>query len=390
MVKPGARFFIPALILVAGLAAGGWFMTHPQKAHKRPTPPPQALSVETGRAAYGDYSVTIEAMGQVVPAVETVVRAQVAGQVLSIAPDFEQGGFFTAGAEMLRLDPADYEIAVRKQEAALRQAQAALALEMGRQSVARDELKILERTTGRKPDDARLALRAPQLEQAQAELEKAQADLDAAALALKRTAIAAPFNALVTERRAAPGGRVAAGQDLAVLAGTDEYRVAVSVPAEDLRRLILPGPDGSGGGAVRILPDGGRGERTGAIVRATGALDPQSRMAGLLIGVPDPLLLRGDAPEGDSPLMLGDYVRVAMEGRRTGRAARIPRGWLRGDDTVWLLLSGGTLSLRKVTVVYEDRDYAYLVPDLPEDAAIVSSAIAVPVDGMAIRAAGGE
>ncbi|MCB9990729.1 MAG: efflux RND transporter periplasmic adaptor subunit [Rhodospirillales bacterium] len=375
---------IPLAILAAGLVIGGWFFANPDEAQKRPRPEAQALLVETGNGSYGTFKAQVEAMGQVVPAVAATLKPQVAGEILDVSPEFVPGGAFEKDAVILQIDPEDYELAVRKQQAVLEQAKAAYDLEMGRQSVARDELKILERTTGHKPDNPQLALRGPQLAQAKAELDKAQADLDVAKLNLQRAVIVAPFNALVVSRSATLGDKVSSGQELAELVKTDEYWVELSLPVHDLRWLKLPQPESGGGSNAVIYLDGGRGERYGMLMKLSGALDTDSRLATVLVSVPDPL--GKDTDGAAAPLILGDYVRVVLEGQALENTVRIPLGWLRDDGIVWVK-KDGVMEFRPVVSIYQDREYAYISEGIAPDDVIVTSDIAVPVKDMKIRTA---
>ncbi len=377
------RIVLPLVILALGIGCGVWFVTNPDEAKKRPVPEAKALLVETGKPDYGSYPAFVEAMGQVRPALEVGLKSQVSGEIITAGDEFIPGGFFHEGDIILEIDPSDYELAVKKQKAVLRQAQAEYDLEMGRQSVAQDELKILERTTGRKPESPDLALRKPQLAQAQAELDKARSDLEAAQLDLQRTSITAPFNALVKTREATQGDKISGGEMLATLVSTDEYWLTLSVPVTDLQWLEIPRRKGDPGSPARIVLDGGRGERQGHLLRLTGSLDQQSRLATLLVSVSDPLLLNGS--DTDKPaLILGDYARIVLEGRQLEKIVRIPVSWVRDGQIVWVR-DNGRLAFRPVRMAYVDRVYAYIREGLSADDEIVISDIAVPVENMKIR-----
>ena len=325
-------------------------------------------------------------MGQVVPAFEAELRAQVGGEVIEASPEFIPGGRFQKGDVVVSVDFEDYMLAQQKQEAIVKQATAALALEMGRQNVAKNELKILARTTGRKLENPALALRAPQLLQAQAALDIVQSDLAKADLDMERTTVRAPFNAILTQRNVSPGDKVTAQESIATMVSTDEYWVRLSVPVDDLQWLMLPGEGVMEGSEARVVMDGLRGERSGYLLRMTGTLDQTSRLAGMIVVVPDPLLLwrKDGTDEKATPLILGDYVKVELEGRDIENAARIKLQWLRDGNTVWIK-EGQTLRIVPATVIYEDREYAYLSAGLSAGQEIVTSNIPVPVDGLKIR-----
>jgi len=371
------KFILPVAVVAGGIFAALWYVENPPVVERRPAPPASALPVETALAESGDYTVVIEAMGQVIPATSAQIRPQVGGEIIDAAESFAPGGFFAQDAVMLSIEPADYELTVKKQQAVFQQAEAAYRMEMGRQEIAKNELAMLERTTGKKPENTALALRRPQLDQAQAEMEKAKADLDTAQLALTRTAVKAPFNALVTERRAVRGDRVGAQDIIATLAGTDEYWVTLSVPLGDLRWMDFPAP-------AEVQMDGGRGMRKAQLLRMTGTLDSASRLAAVLVSVPDPMLLAEDAPAEALPLMLGDYVQVHISGKQIKNSVRVPLEWLRDESIVWTV-QDGMLTFNTVTILHEDREYAYITAGLSAGDVIVTSDISVPVEGMKIR-----
>lgn len=369
---------LPFVILAAGVMIGGYMYLNPEQARTRPAPTPQAALVDLAVVEDGTHVITIEAMGQIAPAQEIILRPQVGGAVIAIADEFIPGGRMDAGDTVLQIDPADYELAIRRAAAALKQAEADYALEMGRQSVARDEMAILERSTGKKIDNPQLALRGPQREQAAAARDSAAAELARAELDLARATVSAPFTALITERHVTAGDRVSAQQELARLVNIDQYWVRIAVPVDELRWLAVPGA------AAVIAMDGGRGERHGTVIRQTGRLEPQSRLAELIVAVDDPLLHYGPVQPGLSPLVLGDYVRVKMTGRPAEGTVRVPLAWLRDGDRIWVA-ADGALSVRTLRIVHRDREYAYVADGLVPGEHVVISDLTVAVDGMKIR-----
>lgn len=382
-MKTILKTILPLIILVAGTLIGFWFFANPDEAQKRPQPEAQALLVETAQAEYGTYHAKVEAMGQIRPAVAASLRAQVAGEIIAVAPEFVPGGYFEKGEMLLQIDPADYRLAVQRAEAVLSQAEATYALEMGRQSIARDELAILERTIGRAPENPELALRGPQLAQAQAERESAEANLETAQLDLDRTILLAPFKALLTERLVNLGDKVSAGQELGTLVQTDAYWVEITIPVHSLKWLDIPRRSGETGSAATIILDGNRGQRQGYLARLTGALESETRMARLLITVPDPLGLE-EIGEEAVPLILGDYVTAVLEGRTLVNVTRVPLSWVRDGNMIWVN-EAGRLVFRPVEILYTDRDFAYLSEGITAEDIIVTSDIAVPVENMKIR-----
>jgi len=420
------------LLLVAVLAGGGgisfYWMTHRPKAKRRP-PQAQSTLVEVSRALPKKQSVVVRAMGTAIPARSIQLAARVAGQVIGVGPEFAPGGRFKAGEIMARIDPNDYELAVRQQKTEVARSQAlveqragevlqcisdvtraesTLALEMGQQAVAKREYELLGSTVV--AGDRDLVLRQPQLRTAKAACDAAKAAkrsaegaskaaeaaksaamvaLETAELNLARTTIRAPFNAMVQSRNVDLGAQVAVGAPLASLADTDEYWVQVSVPLGQLRWIRIPGVNGTTGSVVRVYHEAAWGagpSRAGEVVRMLTDLEPQGRMARLLVAVKDPLELKAP-PARRHALILGAYVRVEIDGRELPGVIRVARTALRDGDGVWVMGDDRTLDVRKVKIVWSGLDHVYVTDGLHEGDLLITSDLAAPVQGMALRTA---
>lgn len=358
-------------IVFGVLAAAGLvsytLISNPAKTEKTDEARSSLPLVETQAVTLGDYPIEIEVLGQVVPARETILKTQVSGEVVAVADEFIPGGFFQEGDELLKIDPADFELNVRMQKASVAQMEAALRLEKGQQATAKEELEILRRSTGKKLKSTDLALRKPQLEQAKADLESAEAELAQAELDLARTVLTAPYNAVLTARETNLGNIVNTQDTLGMLVSTDEYWVEIDVPVSDLRWLKVPGS------AALVGRDG----REGTLLKMKGTLDTQSRLAGMLVRVPDPL--------SGTPLLLGDFVRVTLVGRTLKNSVRLPQSYLRGGNVVWLMREG-KLAVQTVSVAHKDRNYAYITDGLQAGDQMITSNIITPVDGMDVQA----
>jgi hypothetical protein len=124
--------------------------------------------------------------------------------------------------------------------------------------------------------------------------------------------------------------------------------------------------------------------------RLVGELDANARLARVLVSVEDPLALRAEA--GTPSLILGAFVRTAIEGRALDDVVRLDRDLLRREDTVWVM-EDGALDIRDVTVLLRDNDYVYLSDGLDQGDQVVATDLATVVDGAALRledAAGAE
>lgn len=375
------KIVLPLAILCLGVFGSAYLKRSGPKPQRKP--PQKIISlVQVMPLEKTDETVSVRAMGTVVPAREIILEPQVSGKIVWRHPDFEPGGFLTAGNEVIRIDPTDYELDLARKKSQVANAAYALKMEMGHQAVAKREWQLLKGNKSTR--DADLALRKPHLEKARADLEAAKAELKQAELNLERTHISAPFNALVQERYVDMGSQVSAGEKLADLVGTDEYWIQASVPVDRLWWIQIPRTAQEDGAKVAIQYGTRDKTREGMVVKLLGDLEAEGRMARVLISVQDPLDLSN--PEANRPpLLIGEYVQVGIQGRELFDVFRIPRSALRDGDRIWVATPDNSLSIRKVEPVWRDANTVLLQDGLKTGDRLILSDIAAPVEGMPLR-----
>ena len=383
------RLAVPVAIVVAAVIAGRALMTGrsaPERAAERA---PQATAVETLAVTLEDRRSVLVAYGTVQPRRSITLRPEVGGRIVDIHPDLIAGGRLEAGDTLLRIDPRQYEYRVQEQEAALVKAEFDLTVEEGRGAVARREWELLEDSVEHTELGARLARREPHLEERRAAVQAARSRLEMARLDMDRTSLEVPFNAMVLEESVELGQLVNAQTPVATLIGTDAFHVRVSVPVDRLGLLSLPEPDGDdGGGSVaRVSHEtaagpGGEPPLTGRVVRLLGDVDPAGRMARVLVEVADPLRTAASDSDPASPLLVGEFVRVELEGPVRPDVAQLPRRALREGEVVWVMDADDTLEIRRVTVALGTDTDVYVSAGLADGDRVVTSPLSAPVPGM--------
>ena len=380
------------IILALAIVAAGLFVavrlvkTRPQAA-RSPVEPTRTL-VEIMSAERSRESVKVIAMGTVIPAKTVMLQPEVSGRIIEQSPELAPGGRFRKGDLIARIDPRDYELAVEQEKAGVERAGFELRLEEGRQVVAQSEWKLLKSGIANTETGRELALRKPHLRKARADLAAAKSRLKLAELNVERTTIRAPFNALVQEEFIDVGQLVGPQTALAKLAGADRFWIRVSIPVEQLSFIRLPGAGGPEASKAEVVHRPGPEleiKREGRIVRLLGDLDPVGRMARLLVAVDDPLGLES---RSGTPLLLGAYVRVTIEGKEFDDVCVLPRTALRDGNRIWIMDDEDRLEVREVTIVWEREDAVLIRHEFEEGTRIITSRIAVPVPGMKLHVAG--
>ncbi len=376
------NLFICLVVIGAGIAGAAYISKSSPKARKRP-PAKMAPLVRVATVNPVDHQVTVQAMGTVIPAQEMILKTRVAGEILSVHPEFAEGGFFKKSEQVLVIDPADYKVAYARKKSAVTNAEYAWRLELGHQAVAKREWELLGGGKSSDGLDLELALRKPHLAKVKAELTAAKAELKRAALDLERTKIHAPFNAIVREKNVEVGSQVSAQGALATLVGTDVYHIRVSVPSDRLSWIDIPRRSQDTGADVVIGYRNGF-ERKGTVFKLLSDLESQGRMARVLVSVQNPLgLAQPDA--GQPPLLIGEYVRVDIQGRQVDNVYRIPRSALRDNRHVWVVGDDGTLEIRNVDTVWRDARTVLIKEGLQPGDRLIVSDLPTPIAGMPLK-----
>ncbi len=343
-----------------------------------------AMLVEVIEAEKGTFKPGIIATGTVEPAQEVMLSPRVSGEIIERSPAFTPGGYVNRGEVLIRIDPSDYKNALALRRSELQQAVADLNIEKGRQEVAKSDFKLVQDSLS--AEKRALVLREPQLNAIQARVDAARAAVDQAELELKRTTIRAPFDAHIVSRMVNTGSQVAPGDNLGRLVGIDEYWIVATVPVSKLPRISFPDKDKPQGSEVKIRNHTAREDnhfRTGYVYRLIGALENQTRLARILITVPDPLA-GSEVQEDLPPLIIGSFVEVIITGNDLKNVVRLNRDYTRKNNTVWVM-EGDTLNIKNIKIRFQDARYAYISEGLEEGEKIVTSNLTTVAEGVSLR-----
>jgi RND family efflux transporter MFP subunit len=386
LIRVLCMYLLPLVVLGAGVMGAVKLVQTSPKAKQRPRQTHAAL-VQVQQLGRSNERAMIEAMGTVIPTQEIILQPRVSGEVVEINANLVPGGRLKAGEVILRIDPSDYELALEKTQSQIAQAMHDVKLEQGRQLIAQQEWNLLDMDATASDLDRELALRKPHLIKAEAALEAAQAAFREAQLNLERTTIRAPFNGIVTEENVDVGAQVSPQSQLGILVGTDTYWVRASVAVDELHWIRFPSARGEKGSLAFVrqeLGNGGKSKCEGRVVRLMGDLEPQGRMARVLIAVEDPLRLKTSEQNG-LPLLIGAYVNVSIQGREIEDVISVPRKALRHGDTVWLMNAEGRLEIRHLKIAWRSRSTVLVHSGLEADDRLVVSDLPTPVAGMRLE-----
>lgn len=318
--------------------------------------------------------VTINGFGTIEPSRTLNVLSRVSGQVISLHPQFEEGGRIFQHEAIVQIDPRDYEINLAARKAAVIYAENDLKIEQGNQLVAKYEYDLFKKEIQGIGKKNELVLREPQLKDKETSLQVAKNELKRAELDLERTTIRAPFPVLIIKRFVTLGSQVNFATSVAEVVSTDKFFVKVRIPQSSLDSILFDQDTGiiSSENTVRITRDQIEGNHctfSGTAERLISNLEDIGRMVQILVSVPDPLKPTVGCP----PLLLGTYVKVEITGKELSNVIKIPRKAIREQNQVYIANQNLRLALHTPEIVHQTEETIWAKNTFdPRDRIIVS------------------
>lgn len=329
------RHLSALLLVIAGLISAVLLVV------LKPRPKPQVLAepalptVPVVLVSYGKTEVWVRSQGTIKPKREIDVAAQVSGRVVDVSEQFANGGLFQNEESLITIDSRDYQYALVKAGAQVKEAEKTLMEEKARARQAKREWRDLG------SDEANeLFLRKPQLAAAKARLDAAKAERDQASLNVERTQIRVPFKGRVISATVNLGQFVNKGTTVARVYSVDTAEVSLPLSDSEAALVGLPLTIGeqlpvelraSVAGETRIWP--------ASLVRGDASMDTQTRQFFAVAEIENPVEQR---------LPMGLFVEARIQGRQLSDVVVLPRTALYQRGKVLKL--GADNRLQAVTV----------------------------------------
>lgn len=379
------QVLFPLVAVGAGVAVASVFVaTGSEAAPQEPEVTQTFVRVEAATAV--EYTPTIRAMGVVSAERRVSLAPEVAGRIKEANHALVPGGLVAKNEPLIRVDGRDYSDALAMTVADLAAARLRVREEDTLRRVAEHEWK--DRPEGFSDETLAFALREPHLDVAKAQVKSARTRIAKAKRDLGRTLLRAPFDAVVISESVELGQTVSPTLPVVTLAGTDQFRVEVSIPVSQLKELRIPGVNtvDLAGSKARIFNEaaGDGAVFEGTVMRLERAVDQRGRMAKLHLAVQDPLSL-GQAPsDRPLPLLIGSSVRVELEGQPLPGMSVFPRTAIQGSGQVWVLDESNALHGRDVTVRWRDAGTVVISDGLATGDRVVTSGLPLGTEGMRV------
>jgi len=379
------RVLAPIVVIAGGI--GIYALLHATKPEPdKSTEEPRPTSVYTALAEQSDIVLKVETQGEVRARTELDVVAQVGGRILTVSPEFVEGGTIEPGVPLLKIEDTDYKLALREAEARVAETEVAVQQALADADVARKQLRNDKTASD-------LALKKPQVAEARARREAALASLEQAKLDLERTEVSLPFSGRVVSTRVDTGQFITSGTTLGNVFGTGIVEVRLPLSNSQLASLGLPigfTAEPGAGLPVKLTADvaGAQHSWSAKLVRLDASIDPDTRMLFAIAEVADPY--GANKSESGMPLAVGLFVDAAIDGRQLPAALSIPNSALRAGDKVFLVNSEGRLEMRNVQIAHVGSGRAVVSSGLAAGDEVIVSAIRNAISGMALTAINDE
>ena len=224
-------------------------------------------------ATLGDIASGPAISGQLTPAREATVRAQVGGSIVALT--FDRGQPVADGAVVARLSSRDLTDTLQSTEVAVKSAETALTLARS------EEARTAALVKGG-------ALAARDLEMARSAVANAEAQLAAAKARQKSawqmlddTTVRAPFAGIVSDRPANMGDVVAPGTAILTIIDPSSMRLEALVPSDQIGQVRA-------GQRVRFSIRGFPNQTfTGRVERVSPTADPITRQVSIFVSLPN-------------------------------------------------------------------------------------------------------
>lgn len=330
-----AGLTVGVLLTAAALSGCG-------KADRAPSPAPESVRnipvLAVQRTMVPDV---LEAVGSVQAAQTSQLASQTMGNIVEIR--VHEGDRVQRGQVLALIDDAQPRAAVDRAQAAELAAQQEVSAATTDLALADVTLKRYQTLYERKSvspqefDEIKARQQAAQARHAMAQAgqEQAKAAVVQARTSLEYTRIRAPFDGVVTEKKADAGTLASPGMPLFTVEDVRRYRLEATVNENDLRFVKL-------GQGVPVLIDAlGNAEFQGKVAQIVPAVDPASRSFMVKIELPANSQLRSGL-YGRAEFPRGERQTVMIP-----RTAVIDRGQLRG---VFVLDQNRVAGVRYVTL----------------------------------------
>jgi len=328
-----------------------------------------------------DFQIQISSNGTTTPLTQTVLTAEVGGEVIYRSKKFSEGSSVIEGEILAKIDDTDLQLQYKNALLQLANAEVQHSLQLAEAEIAKEAWEKIG--DGVASD---LTLKKPQLKQAEALLEVAKAQVSSAKNKLNKTEIVAPYAGRIQSVNIDLGTTIIPGQPVGALYTSSEIEVTLAVKDNDLQFLSIPmdgrklDPSEQALVEIRSFYKGKNQTWIGRLERVDGVIDPVTRMINLIA------VFKNDFIETDKPnLPIGLFVEAQIDGIILKDIFSIPINTISENNEVYIVNNDNELVSRQLSILKKYSDFVIVKDGLKAGERIVISKLSTASNGIKVN-----
>ena len=328
-----------------------------------------------------DFQVKISSNGTTTPLTQTVLTAEVGGEVIYRSKKFSEGSSVIEDEILAKIDDTDLQLQYKNALLQLANAEVQYSLQLAEAEVAKQAWEKMG--DGIASD---LTLKKPQLKQAEAFLAVAKAQVSSAEKKLDKTEIVAPYAGRIQNVNIDLGTTIIPGQPVGALYTSSEIEVTLAVKDNDLQFLSIPmdgrklDPSEQALVEIKSFYKGKNQTWIGRLERVDGVIDPITRMINLIA------VFKNDFIEIDKPnLPIGLFVEAQIDGIKLKDIFSIPVNAISQNNEVYIVNNDNELVSIKLPILKKYSDFVIVKDGLKAGERIVTSKLSTASNGIKVN-----
>ena len=328
-----------------------------------------------------DFQVQISSNGTTTPLTQTVLTAEVGGEVIYRSKKFSEGSSVIEGEILAKIDDTDLQLQYKNALLQLANAEVQYSLQLAEADVAKEAWEKMGNGVA-----SDLTLKKPQLKQAVALLEVAKAQVSSAEKKLNKTEIVAPYAGRIQNVNIDLGTTIIPGQPVGALYTSSEIEITLAVKDNDLQFLSIPmdgrklDPSEQALVEIRSFYKGKNQTWIGRLERVDGVIDPVTRMINLIA------VFKNDFIETDKPnLPIVLFVEAIIDGINLKNIFSIPVNAISENNEVYIVNNDNELESRQLSILKKYSDFVIVKDGLKAGERIVISKLSTASNGIKVN-----
>ena len=328
-----------------------------------------------------DFQIKISSNGTTTPLTQTVLTAEVGGEVIYRSKKFSEGSSVIEDEILAKIDDTDLQLQYKNALLQLANAEVQYSLQLAEAEVAKQAWEKMG--DGIASD---LTLKKPQLKQAEAFLAVAKAQVSSAEKKLDKTEIVAPYAGRIQNVNIDLGTTIIPGQPVGALYTSSEIEVTLAVKDNDLQFLSIPmdgrklDPSEQALVEIKSFYKGKNQTWIGRLERVDGVIDPITRMINLIA------VFKNDFIEIDKPnLPIGLFVEAQIDGIKLKDIFSIPVNAISENNEVYIVNNDNELVSIKLPILKKYSDFVIVKDGLKAGERIVTSKLSTASNGIKVN-----